>query len=57
MGPPPKPPPMVASGTALDPRLAVYASPRFSLEDFEEDQLNSLTEKARVSSRHTLPQA
>jgi hypothetical protein len=48
---------MVASGTALDPRLAVYASPRFSLEDFEEDQLNSLTEKARVSSRHTLPQA
>ena len=50
MAPPAKPPPLVASGSALDPRLAVYASPRFSLEDFEEEHLNSLTEKARPAT-------
>lgn len=47
MAPPPPLKPLVTSGGALDPRLAVYATPRFSLDDFEEEQLNTLTEKAR----------
>lgn len=39
---------VIASGDALDPRLQPYASPKFDLEDFEDEHLNSLTEKART---------
>jgi hypothetical protein len=38
-------------GGGMDPRLAPYASPRWSVEGFTQQQLGALPEKARAQEK------